>query len=311
MKKFVIKSIFFFGIIAFGVVAINKWTPKNKNLSNYIAAIIDKHKRLEQIQTPKIIFAGGSNLAFGLDSEKIENKFSIPIVNLGLHAGLGLSFMLEELKYSVKKGDVVFISPEYFLEEEGDYRLKKKSSGFYKPAALFYDKNSVDDFNLFIENSEINLKNIFDSKKIKKDFKIYSRESFNEYGDVVGHLKSNETKKLNDKSIFKYRNWEGINLINNFNEFAKKKNISVYFLYPDFLDSEYYKNKTVLDKLQIDLEKNLEIKIINSPNDFIFEKSFFFDTVYHLNKKGRNERTKKMIKIIENYIPKNPKSKTT
>ncbi|MCK4797079.1 MAG: hypothetical protein KAT05_06835, partial [Spirochaetes bacterium] len=36
--------------------------------NNYLAAIIDKHKLIETVESPRLIFLGGSNLAFGLKS---------------------------------------------------------------------------------------------------------------------------------------------------------------------------------------------------------------------------------------------------
>ena len=70
MKKFIVKSFLFLAIVALIAVFINLL---NKNVkSNYMAAIIDKHKRLDSIKSPKIILAGGSNLAFGINSGKIR-----------------------------------------------------------------------------------------------------------------------------------------------------------------------------------------------------------------------------------------------
>jgi hypothetical protein len=49
----------------------------------------------------------------------------------------------------------------------------------------------------------------------------------------------------------------------------------------------------------MDLSNNLKIEILNKPSDFVLPDSLFFDTVYHLNKKGREIRTKKLIEIIK------------
>lgn len=56
-------------------------------LGNYQASLIDKVERLESIQEPKIVLIGDSNLAFGIDSERIEEAFGMPVVNMGLHGG--------------------------------------------------------------------------------------------------------------------------------------------------------------------------------------------------------------------------------
>src|SRR4051812_8219671 len=103
MKKFI------YTLIAFTAVIISLYMlisftvlPHNFIKNDFMAAIIDKHKRINQINSPKIIFAGGSNLTFGLNSEEVEKEFSVPVVNLGLHAGLGLTFILNELKATIK-----------------------------------------------------------------------------------------------------------------------------------------------------------------------------------------------------------------
>ena len=91
MKKFIIKSLLFFGIICLTIILINVLIGNTKDPSNYMSAIIDKHERINKIKTPKIILAGGSNVAFGINSEEIEEAFSVPVVNMGLDAGLGLA----------------------------------------------------------------------------------------------------------------------------------------------------------------------------------------------------------------------------
>lgn len=37
--------------------------------------------------SPKVILVGGSNVAFGLDSEIIQHQLEVPVVNMGLHVG--------------------------------------------------------------------------------------------------------------------------------------------------------------------------------------------------------------------------------
>ncbi|MEO8235941.1 MAG: hypothetical protein ABI549_11050 [Flavobacterium sp.] len=303
MNKFIYKSLCFFGIIFIAILGINLSEKKNEKLSNYTAAIIYKHSRIEKIKSPKLILAGGSNLAFGIDSGKLEKEFSIPVVNLGLHASLGLSFMLEELKHSIKVGDVVLLSPEYFLEKNGDYRLKKKTSNFYKEAELYYSSNLFDDFNIYLENTNVKYKGLFKKVEIENkstEIKVYSREAFNKYGDVIAHLDKVNSKELSGKEYFEYRYWEGIDQINEFDNYAKKKNVKVYYLFPDFLKSEYVNNRKAITQLESDLKNNLTIPILNKPTDFLFTDGFFYDTVYHLNKKGRNERTNKLIVILKN-----------
>jgi hypothetical protein len=304
MKKF-IYSLLAFSTLIIALYALISFSVKPKNIvpNTYMAAIIDKHNRIEQLNRPKMIFAGGSNLAFGLNSEEIENEFSVPVVNLGLHAGLGLKFIINELKATIKSNDVVFISPEYFLSSDGIYELKKNTSGFYKEAKKYYSIDLRTEILSDLDNTRKNLKSPRNKEenipKVNSGVEVYSREGFNSYGDVVSHLDKKPLAELSDKRMLSYTYWSGINELNDFYEYAKLKNVAVFFIYPNFPLSEFDKNIDVINKLSRDLSDNLKFDILNNPSDLVFPDSLFFDTVYHLTKTGREARTKRLIEIIK------------
>jgi len=112
MKQFIIKIILFF-LILFPVFFIVGRDYRTVVKSDFMAAIIDKHALLENTHPPRILLCGGSNLAFGIDSKRIQDTFGLPVINLGLHAGLGVEFMINEIKLSTKPTDIVIFSFEY------------------------------------------------------------------------------------------------------------------------------------------------------------------------------------------------------
>ena len=63
----------------------------------------------QSIDEPKIVLLGHSSLAFGIDSERIEEAFGMPVVNMGLHGGNGNAFHEEMAKYNVEQGDIYII----------------------------------------------------------------------------------------------------------------------------------------------------------------------------------------------------------
>ncbi len=304
MKKF-IYSIVAFNILIFSIYSLISFYVNAEKIdsSDYMDAIIDKHNRIEQLNCPKIIFAGGSNLAFGLNSEYIENEFSVPVVNLGLHAGLGLNFILNELRNTVKNNDVVFLSIEYFLSNEGTYQLKKNVSKNYKEANNYYSIDLRYEILSNIDKTRSNLKFKKSKEKIADNSEpknqVYSRGAFNEYGDAIAHLEKKSPNSLNGRKEYTYSYWAGINELNKFYNYAKSKNVTVFFLYPNFPVTEFERNKNAINKLSHDLSNNLKIEILNRPSSFMFSDSLFFDTVYHLNKKGREIRTTKLIELIK------------
>ena len=83
--------------------------------SDYLAAFADKNRMLEEKPGARAILIGGSGMAFGVDSRKISDALGMPVVNTGLHAGVGLAFMLEHVRPFVRRGDIVVLVPEYAI----------------------------------------------------------------------------------------------------------------------------------------------------------------------------------------------------
>ena len=78
----------------------------------FLGELEEKHKRLTSLKEEKIVLIGGSNLAFGLDSEKLQEYVGMPVVNYGLYATIGTKAMLDMSRSHIKEGDVVVICPE-------------------------------------------------------------------------------------------------------------------------------------------------------------------------------------------------------
>jgi len=73
----------------------------------------DKMKMLEDPnRRPTIVLLGGSNVAFGFQSQMIIDSIGMPVINAGLHAGIGLKFMLDECLPRLHRDDVLVLSPE-------------------------------------------------------------------------------------------------------------------------------------------------------------------------------------------------------
>ena len=70
-KLFIVTLLLF--VFCFGVV-MPQYT------GNYQASMVDKAARLRSVEGPKIVLIGNSNLAFGMDSQMLEEAFSMPVV---------------------------------------------------------------------------------------------------------------------------------------------------------------------------------------------------------------------------------------
>lgn len=308
MKLFIIKNIIFLSIITCLVACLIYLTPPAiVDKDSFMAILIDKHRIADSIKTPKIILVGGSNLSFGIDSKMLRKGLNLPTANMGLHAGVGLDFMLNQAKNVAKKNDVIFLSVEYFISK-GHYDLLQHTGSIFPKTKLFYQESLFLEVQEYIKTYQESYKNLVDKYLNKADKKsitktpnkinVYSRQAANEDADVVAHLEE-PAREIVFSGIWKYKYWDEIATLNAFAKYAKENQIKVFFFFPTCSEKQFLSNKTTLLLLEKSLKENLEIPILNTPEQFVYPNSYFFDTNYHLNKIGRAKRTEDMINIVK------------
>lgn len=113
MKKFFLK-IFVLLIILLFIVTICVMMPPSEMSKNYLLfAQREKNNLLANTPGQRIIFVGGSNLSFGLNSRIVKDSLHLNPVNAALHAGVGLTYMLSNIVDYIRENDIVVLSPEY------------------------------------------------------------------------------------------------------------------------------------------------------------------------------------------------------
>ncbi|MEJ0104619.1 MAG: hypothetical protein WDO19_19550 [Bacteroidota bacterium] len=305
MTKFLIRIILF-GLIVFSIIFLLAMDlGKNDYKSTYMAAMIDKHNRLSGLKSPRLIFVGGSSTAFGVNSEEMENELGVSVTNMALIAGLGLDFILNETAAVMKSGDTIILAPEYYLDVEGNYELKVYTAKCFPEAKNYFNQDYLKNvttvkFKEIKDNLKIISNQLFPKKLAVSDYHtIYNnRNSFNAYGDMVGHFSYGLPPSLNDKGKFAYRYYDGIDNLNRFYETAQQKGVKVFYVYHAYAESQYRQVADVIEKYSSDLQNDMKIPILGQPTDFVYPDSLFFDTVLHLNKKGRELRTKKLLQLL-------------
>jgi len=310
MRAFLIKCVFFMILLLFIVFGggYDYGIGVSGEKSDYMGAIVEKHKRLKSIAGRKIIFAGGSNLALGLNSARIQDSLQVPVVNLALNAGLGLDFILNELRYTIQPGDEVVLSIEYFLTDHCSYELFTNTISYFpeasryakmpKQSILDHLKHTLDKKIEKVKSNKNYLTGLFKDTVPHHSF-AYKRGAFNQFGDCEGHFGIARLPYLADGGIIEYSHWNNIDRLNSFYGFAKSKHVKVYFTYPSYPMSQYLLNIETIKHLDRDLHKELLFPVLGGPADFVFDDNLFFDTVYHLSKEGREKRTEKVIQLLK------------
>jgi hypothetical protein len=297
MKKFLYKCVILCLLITgFFIIIILLPAPYN----DYTQAIYDKHLRLQEFEAPRIVLAGGSNLAFGIDSEAIENTLQLPVVNMAISAGFGLGRILDDILPLLKAKDLLVIVPEYDLFE---YRYNGDAAAY----KMIFDTRRYElithipfygipsDFLGYIK---IKLLGMIPHQPNPL---AYSRDGLNEYGDYIKHL---ETKNLpfDTSPPLKEINSRYLRRFSRFTALLADRGIKVIVSYPSYEETHFHNSTQFIQELDAVLRMEKTIQVISTPQTYCFPGIFFYDTRYHLNAKGREIRTTLLIEDLQRYF---------
>lgn len=296
--KFVLKLVLFFMmVIAFFLHVM----PQYEN--DYMASLLDKAERVEVIEEPKIVLLGNSNLVFGIQSERIENEIGMPVVNMGLHGGVGNAFHEEMAKLHVTEGDIYIICHTDFADDnslsdevlvwtalEDHFELWKllRISDLYPMAENYptYLKKCLSLYSGGFGNTDPG--------------GFYARSSFNEYGDVsVERRENNYTFQapvtppvINDITV---------NRINELNQWLKERGATLLVAAYPIGKGELTAPEEEFEAFQKELTDALDCPVISQYTDYMYDYDYFYDTDYHLTDEGAKRRTEQLIEDIKGW----------
>ncbi|WP_337041162.1 hypothetical protein [Emticicia sp. 17c] len=311
VKLFIFK-IFLLGLFTLGTVEIlyqfNPYAQKNLDIS-YTASIIEKYKRLESLPSPKIVLIAGSNFAYGINSQMIEQSLHRPVVNMAMHYDYGTDFMLRQIQDQLHPGDTVIMGFEYIVESKGNIGEKilmanvfpKAKEWFeYENAIQYLRENAV----ARIASLRLTLERLISSEDIiptvDDTTSIFFRKAINEYGDLISHLNNPPVKVIPPAIIDERISMRlAIADMNAFYLKMKQRGVKVYYSYPSYALSSYERDKPIMNKLQNEFKNEARFPILGQLQDFVFADSLCQDMVYHLNGKGRDIRTQKLIDLLK------------
>jgi len=303
MKLFLRKTLFFVSIpiLIFVVGILLPPTPRAK--LSLLQSAGTKDSLLENVKEPRIVFVSGSSMGFGLDSQIVKDSLHRNPINTGIHGGIGLYYMLDNVEKYIKKGDVVVLAPEYhqfygdFCEGQEElvrvlldnskrldyFKLRKvqllKTYGYLPRYALskfvpsqYYDMNT-------------------------KEF--YTKTAYNKYGDVDEHWGQTWPNPVVFEDIDgKYFNHDVLQAVVDFSNTVKSKGATLYVTFPGFQTTSYGFCKAKVIAYEKELRKQ-PLTVLGTHQEYLMTPEFIFDTPYHLNKLGADKRTQLLIQDLK------------
>lgn len=306
MVQFLKKIVIFFLLFACsGIVVIffDKKVVGNQFQGSYQAALIDKTTRLQSINEPKIILIGNSNVCFGINSAMIEEHFDMPVVDMGLDAGLGNAFLENMVNLGLSSGDIVIICHPNFADDDTILNLDTAWRALehhkeiwpivrrkdYFSLAKAYPRHFFDAMVSWMEGGKYN-------KPIEGT--SYSRDAFNEYGDIAKrydntytfHEDSVKVPEINDTCIDR---------LNQLNRSVTDRGATLVVAGYPIANGEYTPEKSEYEMFEAQLRERLECDVISHYTDYFYPYEFFYDSDLHLTDEGVKLRTEQLIKDLE------------
>lgn len=281
---------------------------------NYFGELYNYKKEIlkEKKEKRKIVIIGGSNGKFSYNSKLLEDSTGLQVVNAAIQGNCGLLFYFNFIEPYLRKGDIVVLSPEYdlLLKENGMFgnyqyiQLAGYETDFYKH--IFSDKNQ---FIAFFQQSFLHFKAFFEILIVKIKFPkgaidYIIKKQHNAWGDV---------DSLDNNIKFNFKNYaieidtlfypELDIYLNSFVQKCTDKGIKFCINFPS-VSRQNTIQKVPDQEILINMQKLLPKAIfLNKPSESIYDKSWFFDSPYHLRTNTKNIHTTKLfINIKENEI---------
>jgi hypothetical protein len=266
---------------------------------------------LRNTPSPRIILSGGSNVSFGLDAQLMQQRLGIPVINDGLHAGLGI-VPLRELEEYLHPGDIVIISLEYsmFASEDvmqGDLAFLSDWIE-YSPRRIRYLSNpwkQVPALYSTMLQRKVNreVSRVLFGGSLNETRSVFIGTKYNANGDFIGHLDQESMSRRKIPSVAYdviSRQEEIFIFLEHFKQRVHDKGAQVYFEAPASRKTNCENTgETAMANFFHTFEQRSSIPMLTPLEEVCLPDKYFFDTAYHLNAEGRQVRTQR---LIENWL---------
>lgn len=272
----------------------------------FLGELRDKCRRLDETPGRRIVFIGGSSVAFGIDSGLVERELpEYRAVNFGLYAGLGTRTMLELSRDSLRAGDIVILLPEqqeqalsgFFGAEylwqgvDGAFGLLTRlDSDHWGALAGTFPRFAADKLGFWLAGTP------------PETTGVYARSAFDAFGDMVSPLCTQNTMPGGWDTNMPIR-FQPDMISEDFAVFVGQyardmdaRGVAVWYhfcpmnaLAAERWDARYF------DALQ----QRLGIPVIGDPEACIMDPAWFYDTNFHLNASGKTVFTRLLIRDIK------------
>lgn len=312
-KSVVLTCIVFVLVLILPVVilAAMDYTAPAQYGDSFLAGLGLKYELLKETDEPKIVVIGGSSVAFGIDTELMEEYLPYRVVNFGLYATLGTKLMLDLSRNYINDGDIVVVAPELdaqtlslYFNAEATWQAAESDRSILRGVAFDNWSDMVGGYWSYLSQKLEHAE-----KGVAPVEGVYSLASLDENGDIDYPKETNVMLLGYDPTMTVNLTEELISdeFIDYLNEYARdmeKKGASCYFSFSPTNASALSPetdDETILAFFDY-VGRKLDFEVISDINDCFMEENYFYDTNFHLNNAGATAHTASLIEDLRRVI---------
>ncbi|MBI1326576.1 MAG: hypothetical protein GC136_02935 [Alphaproteobacteria bacterium] len=276
-----------------------------RNKENLFFAPLDNIERLEKHAGEKrIVLLGGSSMGLSVSAETLSKQLNRPVINLGVHAGIGYANLWDFYKpYLNKETDLIVLSPEYeFIK-----KTSRRSNEYCDVLFLSQNIQTLEKMplgcwpNLAVKTG-LNLIQLSLHQTHPKD--VYFRTGFNAHGDMVSHL-GLPNRRINARDIARFEPYDAKGLAQ-YEAFVRHEITGPGYkmlLVPVSISEDFCKDKEKILEMQQAL-----VALSTAPakppviDDLCLSRDYFFDTAYHMNLQGRPLKARAYLESLKRAL---------
>ncbi len=280
-----------------GIGLFYKYIP-DQYTTNYVESMWDKYNRLCSINEPKIVLIGDSNLAFGINSEYLEQILNEPVVNMGLHGGLGNDVQTRLAMANVNPGDIYVICyTDYGQEDVVSQKdltliMLSRHKEMWQELSLEQKWRLISGMPDYMFNSISYYISGRGNEPIEECHADYSYKGFNKYGDNEIRIPENDFFDftnvesrcgiISDKTITDIRKWK---------QYCDDRGASLVIAGYPIVKTKIMDSEEMFSEYGEDISKKTDCLIISDFGDYIMDQDYFYDSVFHLTLEGAQHRS--------------------
>lgn len=280
---------------------------------NYMASLMDKMHRLESLDGAKLVLIGDSNLAFSMNSEELEAAFGLPVVNMGLHGGIGNEFHERMAHTNVHAGDIYIVCHTNYCDDDSIGDANVVWLALEDHFALWRLLRPQDLWPM-VKAYPVYLRKCLDlwapgyGNQDAGEVNVYSRSCVNEYGDIEWQDEGLDFDFAGYQSYPPAIGDITVARLNALNDTLTAQGATLLIAGYPIADTSARAADADFDAFEESLRAQLHAPVISHYTDYIYPCEDFFNSSFHLNNVGKELRTQQLISDLTAYWSAHPRN---